>query len=209
MSASPAVDWAALAAWSAATAGLELDRAQLDRLAAYLDTLLLWNRKVALVGQRDAAAIVDKHFADSLFVAGQCADSESVIDLGSGAGFPGLPIAIARPSSRVCVVEARGKKASFLEEVCRTASIRNAVVCNARSEGLAGDPAHRGRYTAATARALSSTDEFLSMARPFLASGGRAIAMRSVGEPRASEPVGAREVLYELPDGTPRRLLIY
>src|SRR5262245_34655782 len=205
---SRSIDWTALVDWSAAVAGVDLTSAQLGQLRAYLDTLLLWNRKVALVSQRDPRQIVSKHIADSLFAAGRCAGAAAIIDLGSGAGFPGLPIAIARPTARVCVVEARGKKASFLEEACRTASIRNARVCHTRIEALAADPAYRARYALATARALSSVARFLELARPFLAPGGQAIAMRAADEHREAEPSDAREIAYQLPDGTPRRLLI-
>jgi 16S rRNA (guanine527-N7)-methyltransferase len=176
------VDWAALAEWAASSAEITLAPAQLKQLASYLDTLLLWNQKVSLVSQRDAREVVTKHVADSLVVAGRCAAAESVIDLGSGAGFPGLPIAIAQPSLRITLLEARGRKASFLEEACRTASIRNALVIHARIEAASLEPAHRGRYAIATARALSSLTQFLALARPFLITGGRAIAMRSVGE---------------------------
>jgi 16S rRNA (guanine527-N7)-methyltransferase len=202
------VDWAALAQWATSSAGITLAPAQLAQLASYVDTLLLWNQKVALVSQRDAREIATKHVADSLFVAGYCAGAESLIDLGSGAGFPGLPIAIAQPAISVALLEARGRKVSFLEEVCRTASIRNALVLHARIEATALDPAHRGRYAIATARALSSMSEFAALARPFLGAGGRAVAMRSVGEPMDSSAQHLEEVFYQLPDGTPRRLVV-
>lgn len=208
MSRAESVDWSALVEWVAATAGISLTPAQVDQLRAYLDTLVLWNRKMALVSQRDATQIIDKHIADSLFAAAHCADGEPVIDLGSGAGFPGLPIAIARPSAEVCLVEARGKKASFLEEACRTASIRNVAVCHARIEALADSAQHRARYAVVTARALTDTVQFLALAQPFLRPGGRAIAMRSTSEDRTGEPANAQEILYQLPDGTPRRLLV-
>jgi 16S rRNA (guanine527-N7)-methyltransferase len=202
------VDWDALAHWSSVSAGCVLTAAQLDQLRVYLDTLQLWNRKLALVSQREAGQIIDKHIADSLFAAGRCGSVDALIDLGSGAGFPALPIAIAHPNTRVALVEARGKKASFLEEACRAAAIRNAQVHHARIEAVAGDVEHRGRYDVVTARALTSLSEFLAMAGPFLRPGGRAVAMRSVGEPRESEPAGAKEIIYQLPDGTPRRLVV-
>jgi len=202
------IDWDALQSWSAESAGCVLTTAQVDQLRIYLDTLQLWNRKLALVSQHQAAQIVDKHIADSLFAAGRCGGTDAVIDLGSGAGFPGLPIAIARPNARVSLVEARGKKASFLEEACRVAVIRNASICHARIEAIAEDDAHCGRYEIVTARALTSLAEFLAMARPFLRPGGRAIAMRSLGQDREAEPAQAEEVVYRLPDGTPRRLVI-
>lgn len=201
-------NWWALLEWTAGTAGLTLSTAQVEKLRIYLATLLTWNRTRSLVSQREPAGIINKHIADSLFVASRCADDEAVIDLGSGAGFPGLPIAIARPAARVCLVESRGKKASFLEEARRAAAIHNALICHRRIEMVAADPAHRGHYAVATARALASTAAFLGLARPLLAAGGRAIAMRSITEASEAELPVAEEVCYLLPDGTPRRLLI-
>jgi 16S rRNA (guanine527-N7)-methyltransferase len=202
------VSWTELADWTSAATGITLSAAQLDQLQVYVDTLLLWNRKLSLVSQRDRRQIVDKHIADSLFAAGYCSAGEAIVDLGSGGGFPALPIAIARPAARVLLIESRGAKVSFLEEVCRVASIRNATVRHARIEALAREADQRSRYQVATARGLATTAEIVSWARPFLAPGGRIIAMRSVGESRSCEPVGAREIPYELPDGTKRRLLI-
>ena len=76
-----------------------------------------------------------------------------------------------------------------------------------RIETVAAMPAHRGRYAVATARALTSMSAFLELAGPFLAPGGRALGMRSTEEPLSSSP-SAEEILYQLPDGTPRRLLV-
>ena len=208
MSTDRSSDWEALFEWAEATAGLALPTVQREQLRLYLDILLLWNRKLALVSQPEPTQIINKHIADSLFAAARCKDGEAVVDLGSGAGFPGLPIAIARPAAHVCLIEARGKKASFLEEVCRTASIRNALVCHTRIETASADPVHRQRYDLATARALTTTTGFLNLARPFLGPDGRALAMRSVTEPRAAELPESEEVPYRLPDLTPRRLLI-
>jgi 16S rRNA (guanine527-N7)-methyltransferase len=202
-------DWEALRQWSAQVAGLRLDTGQLDGLRAYVEVLLFWNRKLALVSQAAPGDIIAKHVADSLFVAAQCGAAERVVDLGSGAGFPGLPIALARPRAAVCLIESRGKKASFLEEAARASGARNLTVCNARIEAVAVRPEHRGQYTVATARALTSAGEFLRLAEPFLTATGRALAMRSTAESRAGQPVPAAELRYVLPDGTPRRLLVF
>jgi len=200
--------WRALQNWVARRTDLAISPGQWAQMRTYLDTLLAWNRKLALVSQRDLTQIINKHVADSLFAAAYCVDGEAVVDLGSGAGFPALPIAICRPASRVCLIESRGKKASFLEEARRSASIRNAVICHRRIEAASAGVEHRSQYVVATARALTSTEEFLSLARPFLVPGGRALAMRSISEARVEDAATLEAVSYELPDGTPRRLLI-
>ncbi|MGH7787243.1 MAG: 16S rRNA (guanine(527)-N(7))-methyltransferase RsmG [Candidatus Binatia bacterium] len=201
------MDWAALREWTQDHAGLSLTDPQLDQLRAYLDTLLFWNRKLALISHREAAHLVERHVADSLFVAGHVADGDALVDLGSGAGFPGLPIAIARPAVAVCLMESRGKKASFLCDAKRQASIGNARIYEGRIEAAATDPAHAGRYTVATARALTSTDQFLTLATPLLSKPGRALAMRSTIEPLPDRD--CEVVDYILPEGTPRRLLAF
>jgi len=201
-------EWRALREWATRAADLPLADEQLDQLRAYLKTLLLWNRKLALVSQSAPAQIINKHIADSLFAASRCVDGEAVADLGSGAGFPGLPIAIARPASRVTLIESRGRKASFLEEARRATAARNVVVCHARIEALAIDAEHRARYPVVTARALTDMDAFLTLARPLICLGGRAVAMRSVGEPDPERAIDMDAIHYQLPDGTPRRLLV-
>ncbi len=206
MTAAQAADWRQLVDWSLAH-GITLSDVQLDQLKSYLDVLELWNRRVALVSQSDSKQIICKHFADSLFVASRFPDGERVVDLGSGAGFPGLPIAIARPKSRVCLIESRGKKASFLEQASQAAAIRNAAILHRRIESVAGEEGFRGSFEIATGRALTNASQFFGLASDFLIPGGQTIAMRSVNE-AWSLPPGIEEIRYALPDGSPRRLLI-
>jgi 16S rRNA (guanine527-N7)-methyltransferase len=200
--------WQAFRGWVGAHIDLALAAEQWEQLRSYLDTLLTWNRKLALVSQSDERQIITKHLADSLFAASLCVDEDAIIDLGSGAGFPALPIAIARPAARVRLIESRGKKASFLEEARRAASIHNALVCHARIEAIAKSLEHRSQYSVVTARALTKPEEFLKFARPFLGAGGRAMAMCSAREDLTQMPSGSEIVDYNLPDGTPRRLVI-
>jgi 16S rRNA (guanine527-N7)-methyltransferase len=207
VSGASSADWRNLIDWCAER-GLPLSSTQTGQLRAYLDALLFWNRKLALVSQSDPKQIIDKHLADSLFAASCCVDGEPVVDLGSGAGFPGVVVAIARPASTVCLIESRGKKVSFLEQARRATGALNLIICNARIETVAVDPEHRARYAVATARALANTRKLLQLAAPLLAVGGRVIAMRATDEDPNSDPSGAESVAYDLPDGTPRRLLI-
>jgi len=201
--------WAALREWTAVQTGLELSPVQLEQLRTYLDTLVLWNRKLALIAQREPAQIIERHIADALAAASRCPNGPAIVDLGSGAGLPGIPIAIVRPQSPVCLIESRGKKTSFLEEACRSAGVRNATVWHGRIESAGQDPMHRERYAVATARALAGPAAFLALARPLLTpAGGCAIAMCSVTQARDAHLPHTEEVAYELPDHTPRRLLI-
>lgn len=198
-------DWKALQDWSARCAGLPLTPDALARLRAYVDLLLQWNRKVALVSQGDLPTLLGRHVADSLVAAAHVGEARTIADLGSGAGFPGLVIAIVRPAARVAVVESRGRKVTFLEEACRCAAIGNAEVVQARIEALATDPRHRHHYDLLTSRALADLDRLLSLARPLAAPRAKLLAMRAAG---AATPATATAIAYELPDGTPRQLAI-
>ena len=198
-------DWDSLRDWSARVAGLPPSPAKLDQLRAYIDLLLQWNQKVALVSRGESGSLVGKHVADSLIAAAHCGGAERIADLGSGAGFPGMVIAAMHPGAAVSLVESRGRKVSFLEEAARVAGLANVEVVEARIEALAADPRHRGRYGLITSRALADLDQLVALAHPLAAPGAQLLAMRSVA---AAVPDGAGVVDYQLPDGTPRRLVI-
>ena len=182
-------------------------------LRVYLDTLLLWNSRLSLVSQHDLETICRKHVADSLFAARCCRGGDRVVDLGSGAGFPGMVIAMARSDVTVCLMESRAKKCSFLQEAARLAAVENASVFHGRIEDAARHAAHRN-YTLALSRAFADLDGFLRLARPLLGADGRAVAMK-IAAPRtqiespalAGEFALARVVPYQLPDGSPRTLV--
>jgi 16S rRNA (guanine527-N7)-methyltransferase len=209
-------DLAELEAW-AHRHGLTLDENQRRRISIYLEALLLWNRSFSLVSQTEPGPVLVKHFADSLAAAPACRDARDVVDIGSGAGFPGLVIAVALPELRVALVEARAKRCSFLADVVRRAGIGNASVLEARAETLAETAAHRGRYDVAISRALGPLDRFLSLAQAFLKESGRAVAMKGPTpdlspDPAASTRLGYSRVdrlPYTLPDGSRRLLLSF
>jgi 16S rRNA (guanine527-N7)-methyltransferase len=118
--------------------GEVLSSAQLAQMTTYLDVLLRWNARMNLTAVRDPEQIVTRHFGESLFAAHHLfpdpAASATLVDIGSGAGFPGLPIAIARPAVMVTLIEAHGKKATFLKEVLRSTGVKNASVAALRAE---------------------------------------------------------------------------
>jgi 16S rRNA (guanine527-N7)-methyltransferase len=172
---------------------------------------------MSLVSQNDQAEILCKHFADSLALAEVCSTGARVVDLGSGAGFPGLPLAVARPDIDLWLVESSAKKTSFLLHVISLAEVRNAHVANTRIEALVSDPRHSGRYSLAVARAFGELVEFLRSALPLLSESGRAVAMKG---PRYRAELDNADVPdigflppqvteYQLPDGSERRLLCF
>jgi 16S rRNA (guanine527-N7)-methyltransferase len=113
---------------------------QLKTIKLYLELLLKWNAKLNLTAVRDPEEVITRHFGESLFAAGQLfpdGDShESVIDIGSGAGFPGLPLKLWSPTIELTLVESNQRKATFLREVIRTLNLRSASVMAERAESV-------------------------------------------------------------------------
>src|SRR5690348_2024095 len=132
-----------------AALGLVLPAGAVDRLLAYQALLQRWNGTYNLTAVRDPAQMVTRHLLDSLavlpFVRGR-----SLADLGSGAGLPGIPLAIARPDMQVTLVDSNGKKARFLREVVRGLPLKNVSVQQVRAEDL------QGGFDCVTARAFAS-----------------------------------------------------
>ena len=147
-----------------------LTDAQLHQLAAYLDLLLKWNARMNLTAVRDPAQILTRHFGESLFAAEQLLPSEEVtstIDLGSGAGFPGVPLAIYAPGVHVALIESQQKKATFLKELARTLALHNIAVFHGRGEDFANTA------QLVTMRAVERFADALPVAARLVADGGR------------------------------------
>ena len=158
--------------------GVRLDSATLGLCERYADLLIERNTTTNLTAITTPPDIARKHFLDSLtaLAVRKWTGRERVVDVGSGAGFPGLALRLAIPGLRVTLVESMGKKARFLEEVTSTLAIDGVEVCNARAEALARE--RRDRYDVATARAVGSLGAVIEYLLPFLRVGGDAIAWK-------------------------------
>jgi 16S rRNA (guanine527-N7)-methyltransferase len=146
-----------------------LGPAQLEKLRSYLDLLIRWNAKVSLTAIRAPEEIIRRHFGESLFTGEQlrASASETLADMGSGAGFPGLPIAVLYPSVRVVLIESQIKKVTFLREVIRSLSLSNASVYAGRAEDS------RIQSQIVTLRAVEKFKSSLSVAASLLAPKGK------------------------------------
>ena len=155
---------------------LGLDAALADPLLAYLVLLARWNRTYNLTAIRDTREMLAKHLLDSLAMHARLDGIDSLADLGTGPGLPGIPLAIARPSLQVTLVESNGKKARFLREAVRQLKLDNVAVSESRIEAF--DAA--GRFDAITARALATLPLILELGSHLLKPDGRLLAMKGV-----------------------------
>jgi 16S rRNA (guanine527-N7)-methyltransferase len=157
-----------------------LSSTQLDQISTYIDMLIRWNARVNLTGIRDPEEIVTRHFGESLFLARNLfpqtgknsSEGRRVLDIGSGAGFPGLPLKIWSQDMNLTLIESNHKKATFLREVVRTLGLENAVVRTDRAEALAIDSGFP-RLDFVTFRAVENFEKILDLAVTFLVPRGR------------------------------------
>ena len=165
--------------------------AQEDQLERYRDELLSWNQRVNLTAIRTPAGVDELHFLDSLacLLAG-FAQGDSVLDVGAGGGFPGLPLKIARPDLSLTLLESTGKKARFLEHVVAALGLAEVRIVNDRAETFAG----RDAFDVVVARALGPLPVLLELTLPFTRAGGRVLAMKK-GAGLTLEIASARRAL--------------
>jgi 16S rRNA (guanine527-N7)-methyltransferase len=163
---------------AAAALGVPLDAETADRLLAFGQELLRWNRRVDLVGPADLASLAERHLLDSLSVRPWLArlGVRRLADLGSGAGLPGLVLALADPGLDVLSVEARARRAAFQRHAVRLLGLQRVCVVGARA-GTPGAAAVAG-VDAVVARAVTALPEYLALAAPLVRPGGVVLAMR-------------------------------
>lgn len=163
-------------AHGAAALGLAISPSDAARLASHLVLIEKWNAVHNLTAVRDRARMVAQHVIDSLSVSQYIPHGATVLDVGSGAGFPGLPLAITRPDLQVTVLDSIHKKVAFLQHSIATLKIHNATSVCTRVEAWSTDE----RFSIVVSRAFSGLQEFAALCRPLLAPAGRLFAMKGV-----------------------------
>ena len=178
----PAKIDAALLSAGAREFQLDLTPAQLDQFSRYADLLMEWNERFNLTSITDPREIVIKHFLDSLSVAPRIpAGSLKLIDMGAGAGLPGLPIKLARPNISLTLLEATRKKCDFLRAVIEELKLDHTSVVNTRAEEAGRTAERREQYDIAVARAVADLPVLAEYLLPFVKVGGAAIAQKAGG----------------------------
>ena len=153
--------------------GLDLSDAVQHKLLAFRDLLLKWNKTYNLTALRDPEQAISHHLLDSLAILPHVGTGP-LLDVGSGGGLPGIPLAIARPGLSVGMVDTVQKKASFLQQASIELGLKNVTVHHARVEEM------QGQYAQISSRAFADLGLFVSLTRHLLAPGGRWLAMKGV-----------------------------
>jgi 16S rRNA (guanine527-N7)-methyltransferase len=166
---------------------IELDDKAVEAFDLYLKELLKWNRKINLTAIRTEKGVVLKHFLDSLSILPLLPKPSSLLDVGSGPGFPGIPLKIVAPSLDVTLIDSVRKKVDFQRHVIRTLGLKGIETIHARIESERGLPGMEGQFDGVISRALSDTQTFLNLSHPFLKRGGVALAMKGKVEERETQ----------------------
>lgn len=164
---------------SVADLDLGLSEQQYEAYELLLFELLRWNKKINLTAITGRDEITVKHLIDSLHLVPELNPSARVLDIGSGAGFPALVLAIAKPGSLITSIDAVGKKISFQKHICRLLKLTNFEPLHGRVEELATDRARE--FDLVTSRAFSSLPFFAALAAPLVSVEGKVISMRGTG----------------------------
>ena len=185
---------------------INLTAHQVDSLVQYEKELLEWNQKFNLTAIRDVESIRTKHFLDSFscVLAWKASSPDRLIDVGTGAGFPGLPLRILYPNLKLTLVESVGKKAKFCQHIVDTLGLKNVAVIQARAEEVGQDSKHREKYDWAVARAVANLSALSEYLLPLVKVGGNMLAQK--GERGPAEAQSAEKAI-ELLGGKLKQLI--
>lgn len=162
-------------------AGIPLNEKNAETLARFHQLLMEWNQRMDLTAVLEESEMMDRHYVDSLSPLqknGLLLTGASIIDVGSGAGFPGIPLAVARPDLRVTLLDAQLKRVGFLKEAASRLGLANVRVIHGRAEDIARREDCREKFDVAAARALAPLPVLLEFLLPFVKVGGLALCWK-------------------------------
>lgn len=161
----------------AAELGINISQDELDQFILYLENLKSWNQKINLTAIKDEREIILNHFLDSLSAAFVIKDSKKLLDIGSGGGFPGIPLKIVCPQLQVTLLEAVNKKVSFMNDTIRKLELQNINAIWGRAEEIENN-VPRASFDYVFTRALGSISETLRLSAPYVSEKGVIVLMR-------------------------------
>ena len=171
-------EWTSLLINQAKTIEIDLDHTQNRLFSTHAIELIKWTQKINITTITDPIEVASNHFLDSLVPARFIPSGARMLDIGSGGGFPGIPLKILLPKLSVTLIDASRKKVSFLKHVIRTLKLDNIETLHMRAEDLAVHPSYINRFDIIISRALSSLESYVRLALPLLSDWGVIIAMK-------------------------------
>jgi 16S rRNA (guanine527-N7)-methyltransferase len=201
-------EWSQVIVDGAKAFDLDLDRSHTELFAAHAKELLHWTKTINLTTIVDPHEVAIKHFVDSLAPARMITPGATLLDIGSGGGFPGIPLRVVIPALSVTLIDASRKKVNFLKHVIRTLKLDGIEAIHIRAEELAADSSYRNHFNIITSRALTDLKAFISQARPLLAVDGQMIALKGTmdeTEVKAAGPHVLSVETYMLPFAKSKR----
>ena len=165
---------------SAGFFGVEITKEMYEKFEIYKNLLQEWNNKMNLTAITDDEAVMVKHFADSVSIVPfvKKIKAENAADIGTGAGFPGIPLKICCPDIKLCLVDSLAKRLTFLDTVCKETGLENIDIVHSRAEDLGRNPKYREKFDFVTARAVANMPVLLEYCMPFVKVGGYFAAMK-------------------------------
>ena len=154
---------------------------QLEQFFAYMNLLIEWNEKMNLTAIVEPNEIILKHFIDSITILKEIDNNSKIIDVGTGAGFPGVPLSIMNPTLKITLADSLNKRLIFLQEVVNQLGLKNIEIIHARAEELGKNKKYRENFDVATSRAVANLSTLSEYLIPLVKVGGKIISMKAGG----------------------------
>ena len=175
---------------------IQLEKQQIEQFNTYMKLLLQWNEKINLTAITKPEEIILKHFIDSLTICPYIVPNKTVIDVGTGAGFPGIPCKIARKDMNIVLLDSLNKRTIFLKDVVDKLGLEDVEIIHGRAEDFAHNNVYRGTFDYAVSRAVAPLNVLLEYLVPYTKIGGCVIAMK--GSNACEEIVEAQNAISKL-----------
>lgn len=172
---------------------------QAEQFFDYMNLLIEWNEKMNLTAITDPEEIILKHFIDSITILKELEDGSKVVDVGTGAGFPGIPLSIMNPTLKITLVDSLNKRLIFLQEVVNQLGLKNVEIIHARAEEFGQNKKFRESYDVATSRAVANLSTLSEYLIPLVKVGGKAVSMKASG---AQEEINEAKKAIEILGGS-------
>ena len=183
----------------------------IENTLIFLKELQKWSSRISLISKTDQSHILERHFAESLEYLKGLKGTTRLVDIGSGAGFPGIPIKICFPDLKILLVESQRKRAGFLESVLRKMSLKNYEVAFGRAEEISLKKEYKQSFDTATFRSVTSLEKCLIIGAPFLKNKGKALLKKEIKfeNQGIGNMIFSEEFFFETKNNRKSKLMIF